>query len=97
MTTFNGNKNLNKIIGSIPMENDKINKFFITTKAGKSIQPLTGPRNLYFSQIITAITFICHQTTKPFHNVFNVNYKNKFVITEDLMEDLICRESRNHI
>ena len=75
ITAFKRNKNLKEIIGSTRIENGKVKKFNILSRAGKCTPCLLGTRILFCNQVLTTSTSMNQQTKRTFNIFFNLNCK----------------------
>ena len=89
ITAFKRNKNLKEIIGSTCIENGKVKKFNILSRAGKCTPFLLGTRILFGNQVLTTNRSMKQQTKRTFNIFFNVNCKSEYVIY--FMECILCK------
>ena len=80
ITAFKRNKNLKEIIGSTRIENGKVKKFNILSRAGKCTPCLLGTRILFGNQVLTTNRSMKQQTKRTFNIFFNLNCKSEYVI-----------------
>ena len=87
--TFKRNKNLKEIVGSTQINNGKVKKFNILSRAEKCTPCLLGKRTLCCNQALTTNTFMSQQTKRTFNIFFNRGCKSEYVIY--LMECILCK------